>query len=97
MEQVPEKVKDERLARLQKLLFSQQNIYNQQFEGQTFAVLFDRKPNASNKKSHGQMIGRSPYLQSVVIEDPEAKYLGKMVDVKIIQARPSSLMGEVVN
>jgi tRNA-2-methylthio-N6-dimethylallyladenosine synthase len=73
----------------------QQEIYNKDFEGMTFSVLFDRKPNENKKKSFGQMIGKSPYLQSVVIEDSEAKYLGKMVDVKIVKARPSSLIGEL--
>ncbi|MFT6077229.1 MAG: tRNA-2-methylthio-N6-dimethylallyladenosine synthase [Rickettsiales bacterium] len=94
--QVDEKIKDVRLKKIQNLLMDQQIIYNKQFEGQVFPVLFDRKPNANKEKSVGQMIGKSPHLQSVVIEDPDAKYLGKMVDVRILSARPSCLVGEVI-
>ncbi|MFT6106802.1 MAG: tRNA-2-methylthio-N6-dimethylallyladenosine synthase [Rickettsiales bacterium] len=94
--QVDEKIKDVRLKKLQNILMEQQIIYNQPFEGQTFSVLFDRKPKATKEKSIGQMIGKSPYLQSVVIEDETQKYLGKMVDVRIIKSRPSCLIGEVV-
>ncbi len=95
IKQIDEEIKDARLQELQALLFEQQIIYNQQFEGKTFPVLFDRKPNKTKAKSYGQIIGRSPYLQSVVIDDIEEKYLGKLVDVKIIKSRPSSLVGEV--
>ncbi len=93
--QVDEAVKDARLQELQSLLFEQQTIYNQQFEGRIFPVLFDRKPNKSNEKSQGQIIGKSPYLQSVVIDDKDQKYLGKLVNVKILKSRPSSLIGEI--
>ncbi len=94
--QVDEAVKDARLAELQALLFSQQAIYNKQFEGQTFPVLFDREPSKTKEKSMGQIIGRSPHLQSVVVDDKDGKYLGKMINVKIIKSRPSCLIGEVV-
>jgi tRNA-2-methylthio-N6-dimethylallyladenosine synthase len=93
--QVDEEVKDARLQELQNLLFEQQTIYNKQFEGKIFPVLFDRKPNKTNEKSRGQIIGKSPYLQSVVIDDVEEKYLGKLIDVKILKSRPSSLIGKI--
>ncbi len=93
--QIDEEVKDARLQELQSLLSKQQIIYNKQFEGQIFPVLFDRKPSKIKAKSQGQIIGKSPYLQSVVIADAEEKYLGKLVNIKIIQSRPSSLVGEV--
>jgi tRNA-2-methylthio-N6-dimethylallyladenosine synthase len=92
--QIDEEVKDRRLQELQALLTKQQMAYNQQFEGQIMPVLFDRK--SSSEKSRGQIIGKSPYLQSVVIADEQEKYLGKMVNVKIIKSRPSSLIGEIV-
>jgi tRNA-2-methylthio-N6-dimethylallyladenosine synthase len=94
--QIDEEVKDARLQELQNLLHQEQNKYNQQFEGQILPVLFDRKPNIAKEKSKGQIIGKSPYLQSVVIDDVEEKYLGKLIDIKIIKSRPSSLIGEIV-
>jgi tRNA-2-methylthio-N6-dimethylallyladenosine synthase len=93
--QIGEEIKDIRLQELQKLLYEQQSLYNKQFEGKVFPVLFDRKPNKTKEKSLGQIIGKSPYLQSVVIDDLEGRYLGKLVNVKIIKSRPSSLIGEV--
>lgn len=97
VKQIDEAVKDQRLAELQALLTKQQIDFNQQFEGKIMSVLFDRKANKSKSESNkisGQIIGKSPYLQSVVIDDE--KYLGKIVNVKIIKSRPSSLIGEVV-
>ena len=94
--QIDEEVKDARLQELQNLLHQEQSKYNQQFEGQIFPVLFDRKPNIAKEKSKGQIIGKSPYLQSVVIDDVEEKYLGKLINVKIVKSRPSSLIGKIV-
>jgi len=91
--QIEEKIKDERLQELQALLTKQQIAYNKQFEGRIMPVLFDRKAS----KVKGQILGKSPYLQSVAIEDIDGVYLGKLVDVKIIKSRPSSLIGEVCN
>ena len=86
--QVEESIKVARLKELQNLLYEQQIAYNKQFEGKVFPVLFDRKAS----KSKGQIIGKSPYLQSVVIDDEQ--YLGQLVNVKIIKSRPSSLIGK---
>lgn len=96
LNQVEEHVKDERLQELQALLTKQQIEFNKKSEGEVFEVLFDRKPNASNAKSQGQLIGKSPYLQSVVINDPHEKYLGKLAKVKVLKSRPSSLIGEII-
>ncbi|OFW88969.1 MAG: tRNA (N6-isopentenyl adenosine(37)-C2)-methylthiotransferase MiaB [Alphaproteobacteria bacterium RIFCSPHIGHO2_01_FULL_40_8] len=90
--QIVKEVKDERLARLQKLLTTQQTTFNQKFEGSTMPVLFEKKA----PKSDSQLWGKSPWLQSVVVAAPNAeKYLGKIVDVNIAKARPSSLVGEI--
>ena len=91
LNQIDEDVKSDRLQQLQSLLTKQQIIYNHQFEGKTMPVLFDRLAT----KVKGQIIGKSPYLQSVVIDDSDGQYLGKMIDVKIIKSRPSSLMGQI--
>jgi tRNA-2-methylthio-N6-dimethylallyladenosine synthase len=64
-EQVPEAVKVERLARLQALLESQYRRFAAGLVGGEMEVLFE-KPG----RQPGQLIGRSPYLQSVVVDAP---------------------------
>jgi tRNA-2-methylthio-N6-dimethylallyladenosine synthase len=91
LEQVDETIKAKRLQILQDLLAQQQFEFNQQFEGQTMEILFDRKA-----KSKDQIIGKSPWLQSVVIEDRDGKYLNQFVQVKITKSRPSSLIAEIL-
>ncbi len=91
LEQVDEKIKSERLAKMQDLLAKQQTEFNEQFEGMEMEILFDRKA-----KSKNQIIGKSPWLQSVVIEDKEGKYLNQFVTVKITKARPSSLIADII-
>jgi tRNA-2-methylthio-N6-dimethylallyladenosine synthase len=96
--QIPEEVKTQRLAELQSLLTQQQIIFNQKFEGKTMKVMFEK--TVSKKSALHQLWGKSPWLQSVIVdvnnEDEAKKYLGNIVDVKILKARPSSLIGAVV-
>lgn len=101
--QVDEKVKDERLARLQKLLTQQQTEFNKKSEGQVMKVLFEKEAPKSGKirsRAATQLWGKSPYLQSVIVdvesEEEAQKYLGQIAEVKILKARPSSLVGELV-
>ncbi|MGL9681438.1 MAG: tRNA (N6-isopentenyl adenosine(37)-C2)-methylthiotransferase MiaB [Wolbachia sp.] len=89
-DQVPEEVKTERLFRLQKLISAQQLEFNQSVVGKTIPVLFGNKKG----KYQNQIIGKSPYMQSVCIDDPEDKYRGKIVNVKILEARQNSLLGQ---
>lgn len=100
--QVEESVKDVRLAELQKLLTEQQIEFNKKSEGQVMPVLFEREAPKSKKSSSGEKIqlwGKSPYLQSVIVdvdsEEEAKKYFGKIADVKILKSRPSSLVGEI--
>lgn len=101
--QVEEKVKDERLAQLQKLLTEQQIEFNNKFKGSAVPVLFEREApkSARHQGDKIQLWGKSPWLQSVIVDvkdaDEAAKYLGKIANVKILQARPSSLVGELVS
>jgi tRNA-2-methylthio-N6-dimethylallyladenosine synthase len=47
-----------------------------------------------------QLWGKSPWLQSVVVEVLQSEahqYLGKIAEVDIIKARPSSLVGKISN
>ncbi|HYG89030.1 MAG TPA: tRNA (N6-isopentenyl adenosine(37)-C2)-methylthiotransferase MiaB [Azospirillum sp.] len=87
--QVPEDVKSDRLAALQQLLDAQQHAFNTGFVGRTVPVLFDRAG-----KRPGQLMGRSPYMQSVYVEAPE-RLMGAIVDVRIEAAHTNSLAGTV--
>ncbi|WFW29926.1 MAG: tRNA (N6-isopentenyl adenosine(37)-C2)-methylthiotransferase MiaB [Wolbachia endosymbiont of Menacanthus eurysternus] len=91
-DQIPEEIKTERLIRLQKLINTQQVKFNQNTIGKIIPVLFDKKKS----KYQNQIIGKSPYMQSVCIDDPENKYKNKITNVKILQARKNSLSGVVI-
>jgi tRNA-2-methylthio-N6-dimethylallyladenosine synthase len=88
-EQIPENVKEDRLARLQALLATQQLAFNQACVGRTLDVLLERQGRQA-----GQLIGRSPYLQSVHIVSPSL-IIGDVVPLKIVEAGPQSLKGEL--
>ena len=85
-----EKVKGERLARLQDLLNEQQMSYNESCLNRVLPVLFER-----SGKKEGQIIGRSPYMQSVSVIGNE-RLIGQILDVKINHAAPNSLSGDIV-
>ncbi len=103
-DQVPEDVKSERLARLQALLNEHQLEFNESTLGREMDVLLEREG-----KLEGQLLGRSPYLQSVHVDltkhdnaldltgdKPYSKFMGKLVRVRIVAAGPNSLKGELV-
>jgi len=85
--QVAEAVKDERLARLNALLETQQSAFNARQVGRVLPVLFE-KPG----RHPGQIIGRSPYLQSVHVTAPD-RLIGEIVPVRIASAARNSLAG----
>ncbi|RAK59507.1 tRNA (N6-isopentenyl adenosine(37)-C2)-methylthiotransferase MiaB [Phenylobacterium hankyongense] len=85
--QVAEAVKDERLARLNALLEDQQRAFNASQVGRTLPVLFERRG-----RHPGQLIGRSPYLQSVHVSAPD-RLIGQIVPVRIEDAARMSLAG----
>jgi tRNA-2-methylthio-N6-dimethylallyladenosine synthase len=88
--QVPEPVKVERLARLQALIGEQQRTFNASCSGRVLPVLFE-KPG----RHPGQLVGRSPYLQSVHA-DVEPHRIGEVIPVMILAAQPNSLAGAIV-
>lgn len=88
--QIPEAIKAERLARLQALINEQVLAFNVASVGKTYAVLFDR-----TGKEPGQLVGRSPYTQAVVIEGDES-LLHTIQDVLITSAGKTSLKGKLV-
>ena len=88
-EQIAPEVMDERLQRLQALLNEQQYAFNQQTVGRTTDILLERQG-----KLEGQLIGKTPWLQSVHIISPHLQ-IGDLVDVEITQAGPNSLTGQI--
>jgi tRNA-2-methylthio-N6-dimethylallyladenosine synthase len=79
----------ERLARLQGLINEQQREFNQKSVGLTMPILFDRKG-----KREGQLVGRSPYNQSVFVEASE-RLLNTLNNVKISEGFDNSLTGAI--
>jgi tRNA-2-methylthio-N6-dimethylallyladenosine synthase len=88
--QVAEKVKTERLAQLQDLIFKLQTEFNQQYLGKTLFVLFD-KPG----RYPGQIQGKSEYMQAVVVTASSDK-IGQVLPVKITSVESNSLIGELI-
>jgi tRNA-2-methylthio-N6-dimethylallyladenosine synthase len=86
---VAEEVKTERLARLQALLLEQQQAFMQSMIGKTIDLLLE-KPG----RMPGQLIGRSPWLQSVNV-DAKSSQIGDIIQVRITAAGPNSLFAEV--
>ncbi|MBN9263743.1 MAG: TRAM domain-containing protein, partial [Hyphomicrobium sp.] len=78
-----------RLARLQALLEEQQSSFNAGCVGRVLPVLFERQG-----RREGQLIGRSPYLQSVHA-DAAPGLMGRIIPVEIAKAGPNSLSGVI--
>ncbi len=83
---VPAEVMDERLQRLQAALGRDQQAFNQASVGRTCDVLIERRG-----KLPGQMLGKSPWLQSVHLMTDAG--IGDMVTVDLLSAGPVSLAG----
>src|SRR3546814_1957997 len=84
--QVPSEVMDERLQRLQALLNEQQLTFNRATVGRRTSVLLERQG-----KKQGQLIGKSPWLQSVHLERDAT--IGDLIEVEILSAGTKRLGG----
>lgn len=84
-EQVPEDVKDERLARLQAAISAGSLAFNRSTVGRRCTVLLERPG-----RKPGQLIGKTPWLQSAVVAIPGAA-IGDLVDINIVDAHPNSV------
>ena len=83
-------MKAARLAALQALLGRQARAFNASKVGATVPVLF-----AEAGRKPGQLIGKTPWLQSVYAEG-NARLIGRIVDVRLIDGHANSLAGEIV-
>ena len=83
---VAPEVMDDRLQRLQARIAEHSLAFNRATIGKDTQILIDRKGRLP-----GQMIGKSPWLQSVFVETDAV--VGDMLDVTVTQALPNSLGG----
>jgi tRNA-2-methylthio-N6-dimethylallyladenosine synthase len=86
-DQIAPAIMDERLQRLQALINTQQLAFNEASVGKSMPILLERKG-----KFEGQLIGKSPWLQSVHVFADRAQ-IGDMIDVEIESAGGNSLAG----
>ena len=87
-DKIPHDSRDDRLQRLQDRINAHRLAFNRSKVGTDTQVLIER-PGKHPK----QMIGRSPWLQSVHIGSNAAP--GDMVDVTLVSAGPNSMAGAV--
>ncbi len=87
-DQIPMEIMDERLQRLQAQIVADQTAFNDRTVGRTTDVLLERPG-----KFDGQLIGKSPWLQSVHVLAPDLS-IGDIVTVQITDSGPLSLKGE---
>ncbi|ONF96870.1 tRNA (N6-isopentenyl adenosine(37)-C2)-methylthiotransferase MiaB [Sphingomonas jeddahensis] len=83
--QIPEEVMAERLQRLQTALGRDQHAFNQASVGRSCDILIERRG-----KLQGQWLGKSPWLQSVLLSGDHA--IGDLVTVELTQAGPNSVI-----
>ena len=81
-------VMEDRLQRLHDAIGKTQLAFNQSSVGRETQLLIERKG-----RRPGQMIGRTPWLQSVHVETSAPA--GTMLDVTLVSAGPNSLAGAV--
>ena len=84
-DQVPEAVKDERLARLQAAITAGAHAFNRASVGRHTEILLERPG-----RKPGQLIGKTPWLQSAVVSVPGAR-IGDLIAVEITQGQPNSV------
>jgi tRNA-2-methylthio-N6-dimethylallyladenosine synthase len=89
--QISDEVKSDRLARLQSLLNAQQTAFNGSMVGRELDVLWE-----SPGKKTGQIVGRSPYLQSVHAEGGPQP-IGRITAAEIVGASQNSLRAVIKN
>ncbi|BBB09431.1 tRNA (N6-isopentenyl adenosine(37)-C2)-methylthiotransferase MiaB [Sphingopyxis sp. EG6] len=89
-DQIAEEVMNDRLQRLQALLNEQQQAFNEATVGRTTRLLLERKG-----KLDGQLIGKTPWLQSAHVTAPGLA-IGDMIDVRIVSAGANSVAAEAL-
>jgi len=87
-DQIPREIMEQRLARLHERINAHQLAFNVEKVGVDTQILIERKG-----RRDGQMIGRSPWLQSVHVETDAQP--GDLLDVTLVSAGANSMAGAV--
>jgi tRNA-2-methylthio-N6-dimethylallyladenosine synthase len=87
-DQIPREMMEDRLARLHERIGTHQLAFNRSKVGCDTQILVER-----TGRHAGQMIGRSPWLQSVHVETDSKP--GEIVDVTLVAAGPNSMTGAI--
>lgn len=87
--QVPEAIKEQRLASLQQLLGAQERAFDRSKADAEIPVLLERPG-----RRPGQVVGRSPWMQAVVVEAPE-QTIGRIVRCRVSGFGAHSLFAEI--
>src|SRR5262249_19210009 len=90
-DQVSEEEKSERLVRLQDVVERDRRAFNAASRGKTFDVWFEKTGRLA-----GQIVGRSPYLQTVQVMAPE-NLIGQIVPVTITDIGTNTLFGALAS
>lgn len=90
-DQIDENVKADRLAALQHLLDEQRRAFDESVVGLRLPVLFE-KPG----RHEGQVVGKSPYLQSIYAEGAP-DLIGGIFEVDVLEATSNSLRGRLAS
>jgi tRNA-2-methylthio-N6-dimethylallyladenosine synthase len=87
-DQIPRDVMEDRLRRLHERINTHQLAFNRSKVGVHTQILIERAG-----RQDGQMIGKSPWLQSVHVETDARP--GENLDVTLVSAGPQSMAGTV--
>ena len=90
--QIPEEIKHMRFDKLKRLVESQIEENNNQYIGTVQKILIE----GTSKTNENTLTGRTDSNKIVVIE-ADKKYIGKIIDVKIIENCMWYLKGEIIN
>ena len=88
--QIDEKIKSERLQRLQDEIKQSMYNYNKRFLNENLQVLVEKET------TRGYFSGRSPYLQSIHFQS-DSSCIGNIVDIKVSKVNENSLSGEILH
>ena len=91
LEMIDKKILNDRLYKIQNLLFNNQAEMNKSFENKIINVLVENL--TKDKKNY---FGRSEYMTSVIFNGNECD-VGKIIPVKIKESNRSTLFGETIN
>ena len=88
--QIDEKIKSDRLQRLQDEIKRSMYKYNKRFLNENLQVLVEKET------TQGYFSGRSPYLQSIHFQS-DSSCIGNIVDIKVLKVNENSLSGEILH